>query len=105
MNVATFMLLVWVLFGSNCDYYKSPHQIHKTLELKEVYALKDKFSLENCRRITWAILDDGRAFFNNVKTTIDFMGPEMTFPQSFLINILNSVRYVVPVERASFADK
>ena len=23
MNIATFMSLVWVLFGSNCDYYKS----------------------------------------------------------------------------------
>jgi hypothetical protein len=63
MNVGTFMALVWVLFGANCDYYKSLCQIHKTLELKEVYVLKDKFSLENRRRITWAILDNGRAFF------------------------------------------
>jgi hypothetical protein len=29
MNVATFMSLVWALFGSNCNYYKSLHQIHK----------------------------------------------------------------------------
>jgi hypothetical protein len=40
MNVAIFMSLVWVLFGSNCNYYKSLRQIHKTLKLKEVYALK-----------------------------------------------------------------
>ncbi len=105
MNVATFMSLVWVLFGSNCDYYKSLQQIHQTLELKEVYALKDKFSPENYRHITWAILDDGRAFFDDVKTTIDFIGQNMAFPQSFLINILNSVRYAVPVERASFPDE
>ncbi len=91
--------------GANCDYNKSLRQIHKTLELKEVYALKDKFSPENCRRITWAILDDGRAFFDDVKTTIDFTVPEMTFPQSFLIDILNSVRYAVSVERASFPDE
>ncbi len=63
------MSLVWVLFGSNCGYYKSLCQIHKTLELKEIYTLKLKFSPEDCRHITWAILDDGRAFFNNVKTT------------------------------------
>jgi hypothetical protein len=105
MNVRTFLSLLWVLFGADCDYYKSLCQIHKTLELKEVYALKDKFSPENCHRITWAILDDGRAFFDNVKTTIDFTGPEMTFLQSFLIDILNSVWYAVPVERASFPDK
>jgi hypothetical protein len=58
LNIATFMSLVWVLFGSQCDYYKSLHQIFKTLKLKEVYALKASFTAENCRRITWAILDD-----------------------------------------------
>jgi hypothetical protein len=105
MNVATFMSLVWVLFGANCDHYKSLRQIHKTLELKEVYALKDKLSPENCCCITWAVLDNGRAFFKDVKMAIDFRGPEMTFPQSFLIDILNSVRYAVPVERARFPDE
>ncbi len=55
--------------------------------------------------ITWAILDDGRSFFDDIKTTIDFTGQNMTFPQSILIDILNSVRYVVPVERVSFLDK
>jgi hypothetical protein len=104
-NIATFMSLVWVLFGSDCDYYKSLHQIFKTLELKEVYTLKASFSLENCCRITWAILDNGRAFFNNAKTMIDFTGLEMTFPQLYLIDILNNVWYAVPVERASFPDK
>jgi hypothetical protein len=87
MNVSTFMALVWVLFGSQCDYYKSLRQIYKMLELKEVYALKASFTAENCRRITWAILDDGRAFFDDVKTTINFTGQDITFPQSYLINI------------------
>ena len=100
-----FMSLVWVLFGSQCDYYKSLHQIFKTLELKEVYVLKASFTAENCRRITWEILDDGRAFFDDVKTTIDFTGPDMTFPQSYLIDILNNVRYAVPVKRASFPNE
>ena len=105
MNIATFMSLVWVLFGSECDYYKSLRQIYKTLELKEVYALKAKFTPEHCRRITWAILDDGCAFFDDVKTTIDFTGPDMSFPQSYLIDILNNVRYAIPVEWASFPDE
>jgi hypothetical protein len=105
MIVTTFISLVWVLFGSNCNYYKSLRQIHKTLKLKEVYALKSKFSPRNCRRITWAILDNGRAFFEDVKTTMDFTGPDMSFPQSYLINILNNVWYAVPVEQASFPDK
>jgi hypothetical protein len=83
----------------------SLRQIYKTLELKEVYALKAKFTPEHCQRITWAILDDGRAFFDDVKTTIDFTGPEMSFPQSYLIDILNNIRYAIPVERASFPDE
>jgi hypothetical protein len=105
MNIAMFMSLVWVLFGSQCDYYKSLHEIFKTLKLKEVYSLKASFTAENCRRITWAILEDGRAFFDDVKTTIDFTGPNMTFPQSYLINILNNVRYAVPVKWASSPDE
>ena len=67
--------------------------------------LKAKFTPEHCRRITWAILDDGRAFFDDIKTTIDFAGPDMSFPQSYLIDILNNVRYAIPVERASFPDE
>jgi hypothetical protein len=75
------------------------------LELKEVYALKAKFTSEHCQRITWVILDDGRTFFDDVKTTIDFTGPDMSFPQSYLIDILNNDRYAVPVERVSFPDE
>ena len=37
--------------------------------------------------------------------TIDFAGPDITFPQSYLIDILNNVRYAVPVKRASFLDE
>ena len=105
MNIATFMFLVWVLFGSECDYYKSLQQIVKTLELTEVYALKIKFTPKNCRRITWAILDNGRAFFDDVKTTIDFSAPDMSFPQLYPIDILINVRYATPVERVSFPDE
>jgi hypothetical protein len=33
-NIATFMVLVWVLFGSECDYYKGLRNVYATLELK-----------------------------------------------------------------------
>jgi hypothetical protein len=105
MNVSTFMALVWVLFGLQCNFYKSLRQIYKMLKLKEVYVLKASFTAENCRRITWAILGDGRTFFDDVKTTINFTGQDIRFPQSYLIDILNNIRYVVPVERASSPDK
>ena len=55
------------------------------------------------RVYTWAILDDGRAHFNDVKTTLDFQGPEdLVFPQSYLIVILGNLRYAILVEQANF---
>jgi hypothetical protein len=76
VNIAMFMSLVWVIFGSECNYCKGLRKVYITLELKEVNALKSNFMAEHCRRITWAILDDGRAYFDNVKTTLDFQGPD-----------------------------
>jgi hypothetical protein len=34
INIATFMSLVWVLFGSECNYYKSLCNIYGVLNLK-----------------------------------------------------------------------
>ncbi len=104
INIATFMSLVWVLFGSKCDYYKGLHSVYAMLGLKELMAQKSSFTVEHCHRITWAILDDGCAHFNDVKTTLDFQGPEEpAFPQSYLIK--RNVRYAIPVERANFLSK
>jgi hypothetical protein len=80
-NIATFMALVWVLFGLECYYYKGLQNVHATLELKEVMAQKSAFTAEHCRRITWAIINDGRARFNDVKRGRD----ELVYPQSFLV--------------------
>jgi hypothetical protein len=43
-NIATFMALVWALFGSECNYYKGLRNIYATLELKEVMAQKNSLS-------------------------------------------------------------
>jgi hypothetical protein len=69
-------------------------------------AQKSSFMAKQCRKITWVILDDGRAHFNNVKTTLDFRGPDKPiWPQSYLIDILRNVRYAIPVERANFPEE
>ena len=60
VNIATFMLLVWVLFGSECNFNKGVRQVYSTFEMKEVDALKSNFNAEQCRRNTWVILDDGQ---------------------------------------------
>ena len=106
INIAMFMSLAWVLFGSECDYYKGLHNVYAMLELKEVMAQKNSFTPEHCRKITWVILDDGRAHFDDVKPTLDFQGPDNpTFLQSYLIDILRNVRYAIPVERVNFPNK
>ncbi len=76
------------------------------LELKEVMAQKNSFTAEQCRKITWTILDDGRAHFEDVKTKLDFRGPnKLAWPQSYLIDILRNVRYAIPVECANFPEE
>ena len=76
------------------------------MDLRDVMALKNHFTPEHCCRITWAILDDGRSYFDNVKTTLDFTnGTSINFPQSFLVNILKNVRYGTMVERANFPEE
>ncbi len=105
-NIATFMGLVWVLFGSNCDYYKGLRHIYATMDLREVMAIKAHFTAEHCRRITWAIIDDGRSYFDNVKTTLDFgNGASVLFPQSFLVDIIRNVRYGILVDRGNFPQE
>ncbi len=68
------MSLIWVLFSTECNYCRGLRKVYATLELKEVNALKAKFTPENCQRITWAILDNGRAYFDDVKMMLDFQG-------------------------------
>lgn len=105
-NIATFMGLIWVLFGSECDYYKGLRNVYATMDLRDVMAIKSHFTAEQCRRITWAIIDDGRSYFDNVKTTLDFSAnTNIVFPQSYLIDIVKNVRYGIPVERANFPSE
>jgi len=51
-NIPTFTSLVWVLFGSNCDNYKSLRNVYATMDLRDVMAIKSHFTAEHCRRIT-----------------------------------------------------
>jgi hypothetical protein len=58
INVATFMSLMWVLFGLECNYYKGLCNIYGVLKLKEAMAQNQAFTAKHCHRITWAIIDD-----------------------------------------------
>jgi hypothetical protein len=62
LKSAMFTALVWVLFSNRYDYYKNLYKIYTVMDMQELQQLKEKFTPEICLRITWAILDDGRAF-------------------------------------------
>jgi hypothetical protein len=105
INIATFLSLLWVLFGLECNYHKGLRNIYKMLELKDVMALKANFRAENLHIIVWPILDNGMAFFNYVKTTFDFKGPgPLAYPQSHIIDILQKVPYATPVDCMNFPE-
>jgi hypothetical protein len=70
--------------------------------MQEVQQLKEKFTPEICHRITWAILNNYRAFFNMVQTPQDFERGALAFPQSFLSSILEAVRFCNPIQWESF---
>jgi hypothetical protein len=106
VNIATFMLLMWVLFSSECDYHKGFWQVYHTFKMKGVRLLKESFIPEHCRWVTWAILDNGWSYFNDVKTTLNFQGPDqILFPQSYIIDILRNIHYATPVEQVNFPDE
>ena len=65
-SVNTFFALLWTLFSNECDYSKGMLEIAETLDLQEVHIIRDTFTADICRQITWAILTDGRSFFNPV---------------------------------------
>jgi hypothetical protein len=73
------------------------------MDLPEVQQLRQKFPPEICRRISWAIIDDGRSFLNTVLTQQDFDGRgALSFPQSFQTGVLESVRFCNPIQRGNF---
>jgi hypothetical protein len=74
--------------------------------MKEVGLLKASFTPKHCCWVTWAILDNGRSYFDDVKTMLDFQAPDqIVFPQSYIIDISRNIRYATLVEQANFLDE
>ncbi len=82
--------------------YRNLYKIYTVVDMQEVQQLKGKFTPEICRRITWAILNNGRAFFNMVLTPQDFERGLLAFPQSFLSSILELVGFCNPIQWGNF---
>jgi hypothetical protein len=100
LSVNTFCALVWTLFGDECDYYKGLLEVCETLDLQEVHIIRDSFTADVCRHITWAILSDGRSFFNTVLVEAQFrQGERFRWPTSLIYKITDDVRYANVIAR------
>ncbi len=102
--INTFCAFLWALFGEQCEYYQSLMDVRDTLLLQEVSYMRDHFTPDICRRITWAVIDDGRAFFNQVMVKGHFDGSitRVRWPTSSLGLIVESVRFAQPIMRPNY---
>ena len=74
-------------------------RVYNTSEMKVVRLLKASFAHKHCCWVTWAILDDSWSYFDDVKTMLDFQGPNQTvFLESNIIGILRNICYATLVE-------
>jgi uncharacterized membrane protein YgcG len=73
-------------------------EIAETLDLQEVPIIRDSFTPDVCHRITWAILTDGRSFFNTVLVEAQFSrGERFKWPTSLIHKIIDEVRFAQPI--------
>jgi hypothetical protein len=87
------------LFGDKCEYYKGLFEICETLDLQEVHIVRESFTADVCHRITWAILSDGRSFFNTLLVEAQFRwGKRFKWPTSFIHKITDDVQFAKTIE-------
>jgi hypothetical protein len=99
LSVNTFCALFWTLFGDKSNYYKGLHGVCKTLDLQEVHIIRESFTPDVCQRITWAILSDGRSFFNTVLVEAQFRGREkFKWPTLLIFKITDNVHFAQPID-------
>jgi hypothetical protein len=92
LSINTFCALVWTLFGDEYNYYKGLLEVCETLDQQEVHIIGDSFTANMCRRIMWAILTNGRSFFNTVLVEAQFCrGKHFKWPTSLIHKITDNV--------------
>jgi hypothetical protein len=99
---ATYAGLLAVLFGPRCDHFLKVWNIYNIMKNEAVEEKRQDFSATLCRQIVWAILDDGRGFFNQRLHPDKFKLPrdKIPFPTSLLDAIYPNVRWQEPVHRS-----
>jgi hypothetical protein len=86
--------------GDKCDYYKALFEVCKMLDLQEAHIIWESFTADVCHRITWAILSNGRSFFNTVLLETQFRrGEQFKWPTSLIYKVTDDVRFANTINR------
>lgn len=104
-TVGTFCALLHTLFGPGCDYYQKCFELYACLDSDRASENFSKFTPLMCRQIIWAILDDGREYFNHPMLPDDFavpLGAVITYPVSELEEFFRSIKNITPILQGSF---
>ncbi len=102
LNIATFCAFLWTLFGDKCDYYKELLKVLRVLESADVYAMRESYTTEVCRRIIWAVLHEGHHFFDKKLLSMAFMSGRMVDYPICLLNILDKVHNAELIQRSTY---
>ncbi len=69
------------------------------LDDKDVHTIQEAYTLNICRRIIWAVVDDGSSFFGKKFMQADFGGGMPRYPTSLLEAIARDVRFAMVIHR------
>ncbi len=87
-NVGTFCAILFSLFGSKFDYYQKMLNIKKILDDPQIQVIHKTYNINVCCHIMWAIICDGRFFFNKVKVSHNLVSGNWRDPSSLLLSLI-----------------
>ena len=79
---------MWALFGKECSHYAQCYILYKILEMEQVEALESRFTGDTICSYVWAITDDARYYFSQIKRPDDMLpGKTVDWPKSLLADV------------------
>jgi hypothetical protein len=102
LNIATTMALVAVCYGKFSRMLFSLEELYDILDGREAYMLRDEYTPNMCKAITWAVYDDMKSYFATRLLPEDFLKQNVRYLTSLLADIHADVRFVREVFRVTF---
>jgi hypothetical protein len=99
-------MLLFTLFGSDCDYYQKLLNIKKILDDPSIQAINKTYSVAVRHHIVWAIICNGQFLFNKVKLSQDLVSGHWRDPPSSLLSlIMDKVMFAEVIHCPTFLCK